>query len=62
MCGENKPHKMTSIKAETGQAWNQRPETWIRPSEHPGSAYNFNIYLLNKFECPSANYSDTGLY
>lgn len=25
--------------------------------EHTGSAYNLNIYLLNKVECPSANYS-----
>ena len=57
MCGENKACKTASITAETGQDWNPRPATWIRPFEHTGSAYNFNIYLLNKVECPSADYS-----
>lgn len=57
MCGGNKPYKMASIKVETGQTWNQRWATWIKPSEQTGSADDFNIYLLNKIECPGANCS-----
>lgn len=39
---------MASIKAVTGQAWNESSAIRIKPSENTGSAYDFNIYLLNK--------------